>query len=278
MARQKRIYNAVGEKVLFKPAKVIKSLERAGASRRLAEDITMQVQKRVSTGMRTFDVYSMAHAELRRHRERPIAARYGLKQAILMLGPTGYPFEQFVAKILAHQGYETSVGVVVPGYCISHEVDVVAETESKHFMIECKFHNSQGHHNDVKVPLYIQSRFLDIKKKEQKTKGLKRFHQQWIVTNTRFSKDAIQYGTCVGLKLIGWRYPADGGLTSLVENTGLHPLTCLTTLTHADKRKLLEKKIVLCRDLLQAERHLRQIKMSESKIQKVLAEAKGVCG
>jgi hypothetical protein len=80
------------------------------------------------------------------------------------LGPSGFPFEKYVAEILKYQGYRVEVGVIVEGFCVKHEVDIIAEKEAKHFMIECKFHNQPGTFCDVKIPLYINSRFLDIEK------------------------------------------------------------------------------------------------------------------
>ncbi len=66
------------------------------------------------------------------------------------LGDTGYPFEKFVAALLRSEGYETKVGVIVQGHCVTHEVDVVAENDRHHYMCECKFHNSQGRFCNVK--------------------------------------------------------------------------------------------------------------------------------
>ena len=42
------------------------------------------------------------------------------------LGPSGFPFEKLVGKILEQEGFETRVGVIVQGNCVQHEVDVIA--------------------------------------------------------------------------------------------------------------------------------------------------------
>ena len=131
-----------------------------------------------------------------------------------------------------------------------HEVDVEAEKEDKHFMIECKFHSDQARKCDVKIPLYIHSRFEDIRQQWAKQPGHhQRFHQGWLVTNTRFTTDAIEYGTCVGLNLISWDYPKHGSLKERIDVSGLYPLTCLTTLTRREKQALLDQDVVLARDL-----------------------------
>ncbi|MCH5685183.1 restriction endonuclease [Niabella sp. W65] len=82
----------------------------------------------------------------------------------MTLGPTGFPFEKLTAAILESMGYSTRTGVIVPGHCVKHEIDVIATKEEHHIMVECKFHNRQGFVSDVKIPLYIQSRFLDVEK------------------------------------------------------------------------------------------------------------------
>ena len=127
-----------------------------------------------------------------------------------------------------------------------HEIDVIAEKENNHIMIECKYHNLPGTICDVKIPLYINSRFKDVEASWIQLPGHdKKFHQGWVVTNTRFTQDAIQYGTCAGLKLIGWDYPNGEGIRSKIDTLGLYPITCLTKLSKFEKQQLLEKRIVL---------------------------------
>ena len=109
------------------------------------------------------------------------------------LGPTGFPFEKYIAEILKEYGYATKVGEVVKGYCVSHEVDVIAQKGKECFMIECKYHNKRGRRLDVKVAMYIYARFLDIKRAQEKIKEHKKhFHQAWLVTNTKCTREAIR--------------------------------------------------------------------------------------
>src|SRR5690625_6173565 len=75
-------------------------------------------------------------------------------------------------------------------------------------MIECKYHNAEGRVCNVKIPLYIHSRFLDIEKQWIRRKSHKtKHHKGGVYTNTRFTSDAIQYGKCVGLLMTSWDYP-----------------------------------------------------------------------
>ena len=145
-------------------------------------------------------------------------------------------------------------------------------------MIECKYHSDQGRFCDVKIPLYINSRFLDVKEKWEKQKGHEtKFHQGWVYTNIRFTTDATQYGNCVGLMLVSWDYPNKKSLKDRIDKSGLHPLTSLTTLTRAEKSKLLEKNIVLCKELYENPQLLEEIGIDKSRHQKNLDDSQELC-
>lgn len=267
-----------GERAEFDRSKLRNSLERSGANEAVIQKVIDKIDDFLYDGISTKEIYKKAFRLLRKT-SRPTAARYKLKRAIMELGPTGFPFEKFVGAILDHQGYRTQVGVIVKGHCVNHEVDVVAQKDNQHFMVECKFHRDEGRHCDVKIPLYIQSRFLDVEKEWQKSPGHDtKFHQGWIYTNTRFTKDAIQFGTCVGLMLVGWNYPKKDSLKEQIDRSGLHPITCLTTLTKAEKQKLLAVDKVLCMDLCNHPDLLNSIGIKNSKRQKnILYEANELC-
>ena len=239
-----------GELVDFDLEKLNNSLKRTQASEDLIQKIVFDVQSRLYDGITTKKIYQMAFKMLNKSRTKSSASRYKLKKAIMELGPTGFPFEKFVAAILRNEGFKTEVGVFVKGYCVTHEVDVVAKNEREHYMVECKYHNQQGRVNDVKIPLYIQSRFFDIDKQCRILEGENsKFHQGWIYTNTRFSSEAIKYGECAGLKLVSWDYPENNSLAYQINKHGLFPITSLVTLSKKDKEKLLEKEFVLCKEI-----------------------------
>jgi len=271
------ITKASGQKAPFNRGKLKQSLLRSGASAEQADEILSEVMDMLVEGMSTRKIYKTAF-RLLRNVSRPAAARYKLKQAIMELGPSGFPFEQFVAELLNYKGYETQVGEIVQGHCVKHEIDVIAEKDKHHFMIECKFHNRQGYVSDVKIPLYIQSRFLDVEKRWKQLDGhAEKFHQGWVVTNTRFSDDALQYGRCMGLQLIGWDYPHKDGLKDWIDRSGLHPVTCLTTLTQKEKQQLLDRKIVLCKTLHRNHSVLQSIGINSPRLQKVMEECSALC-
>jgi len=271
------ITKASGEIVKFSEEKLRSSLQHAGASNEQINSIIDEISVKLHEGISTKTIYKLAF-NLLKGSSRHIAAKYHLKQAIMELGPSGYPFEKYVGEILRYQGYGIKVGEIVQGQCVQHEIDVIAQIGNQQLMIECKYHNQPGIFCDVKIPLYIQSRFKDvevqwIKSSAKETKS----YQGWVVTNTRFSTDAIQYGTCAGLKLIGWDYPLAGSLKDQIDTLGLYPITCLTSLTKNEKQSLLDRKIVLCKDILQNEKLLEQIGVMSSRIDIVLQETHQLC-
>ena len=271
------IVKMTGETAEFDQSRLRRSLERSGASDVVIKQVIDKIETSLYDGITTKEIYKTAFALLRKS-SRPTAARYKLKKAILELGPTGFPFEKFVGKILSYEGFRTEVGVIVKGHCVNHEVDVIAEKDEKHFMVECKFHGDQSRHCDVKIPLYIQSRFLDVEKQWRKKDGHDtKFHQGWIFTNTRFTSDAIQFGTCAGLMLVSWDYPKNGSLKERIDISGLHPITCLTTLSKNEKQRLLAKNKVLCMELCNQPELLKSIGIMKQRHKNILKEAHELC-
>lgn len=271
------VTKANGESVPYDEMQLRRSLQRAGASADVSARIASEVRPLLHKGITTRELYGMAFRLLHRHSHH-MAARYRLKRAILDLGPSGFPFERFVARILEHDGYRTEVGVILQGRCVQHEVDVVAERGDQHFLVECKYHNTPGRVCDVKVPLYIRSRFVDIVERRQAEPGNGHtFHQGWLVTNTRFTGDALQYGECAGLRMIGWDQPEKGSLKHRIDRSGLYPLTCLSTLTQVEKERLLARGLVLAADVRKEPEILSAALVRQQRLAAVLREADEVC-
>jgi hypothetical protein len=265
--KSKKIYKSDGRLVKFSSQKVRRSLIRSGAPRDLANKITQQVEADIKTGMKTNDIYRLAFKLLKKEKKSGVAARYNLKQAILELGPTGFPFERFISRLFEKKGFATKVSQIYKGQCVNHEVDVVVDSAHKTRLIECKFRNYPGSRVNVKIPLYIQSRFLDIKKGIRKTT---KEYEPWIITNSTFSTDAITYAECIGMKIIGWRYPRNFGLEHLIEDMHLHPITCLSSLTKTQKQQLLRHDIVICKELFEKRKFLQGIGVNVGRLYKEL--------
>ncbi|MBS1681550.1 MAG: restriction endonuclease [Cytophagales bacterium] len=277
MASDVIITKASGKKERFENKKLRASLEHAGATTILADQIVQEIEANLIEGMTTKLIYKKAYRLLSKA-ALPVAGRYHLKNGIMELGPSGFPFEKYLSEILAHQGYAVQVGNILDGKCVRHEIDVIAEKADQHFMIECKYHNSPGIACDVKIPLYIQARFIDVEAQWKMMQGHgSKFHQGWVVTNTRFTTDAISYGSCAGLKLVSLDYPNVGSLREMIEETGLYPITCLTTLTQQEKKSLLERNVVLCKEICHHPQYLRELNIPVNRIKNILEEGNQLC-
>jgi len=271
-SRQVSIIKANGRSEPFDPEKLLRSLTRSGADSELAEEIADRVASSLKGGERTRDIYAKAFTALR-DAQRSTAARYSVKRALLELGPTGYPFEDFVAEIFGTRGYTTETRVMRSGRCVEHELDMVAVRDTEMCAAEVKFHNSAGTKSDLKVALYVHARFLDI----GANKDLQPINTPMLITNTKFSSHAVAYAECVGLTLIGWDYPKKGNMRELIEESGVHPVSCLTTLSTARKRALMTQGIVLCRQLRANREAMRALGMSDTSIEQVLDETQHLC-
>jgi hypothetical protein len=239
----------------------------------LVEEVVDHVVAELKDGMKTSAIYRHAFSYLRR-KQPSAASRYNIKKAILDLGPTGYPFEKIIAEILKTRGFSIEVGKILQGFCVSHEIDVIAKNKKRFIMVESKFHNQAGYKTDVKVALYVKARFDDVSKRLPED-GKK--IEAWLVTNTKLTSDAIKYAACVGIKTIGWNHPPDGSLQQLIESSGLRPLTCLTSLTNYHKKQLIAGGLVICREIADNKGILASIGLNKARADRVIKEVEELC-
>lgn len=268
-----------GTKQLFEEEKLVNSLKRAGASDTDIDNVLEKIESHMKDGMTTSEIYSHAFSLLHKHSFRT-AIKYSLRRALAELGPDGFPFEKLIARIFHAWGYETITDQHVMGACIEHEIDVVAWKDKTLAMVEAKFHNEFGMKSDVKVALYIKARFDDIAQNEFDFGGVRRkLSERWLFTNTKFTDQAIKYASCNDLRLVGWNYPTIGNLHNLIENLGLHPITCLNSINHQQKNDLIGRNIVTCAGLIKRPEILKEIGIhSQEDMTKILDESKMVIG
>ena len=243
------IVKANGEREAFEPEKLRVSLLHSGATEKATEEVISHILPELHSDMTTDEIYRHAFSILA-ETDKPVAKSYSLRRAVMDLGPSGFPFEDFVAEILEAKGFHCLTRQTVLGGCVPHEVDVVAYNEKKLIMVEAKFHNELGTKSDLKVVLYTKARFDDLAENVFNYGGRDRsITDSWLVTNTKFSSTAIHYGVCKNLTMIGWNYPEKGNLQDMIEDEALYPITCLVSLSTADKRTLLGERVVLCSDI-----------------------------
>ncbi len=272
-----KIVKHSGNIVEFKREKLRDSLLKSGASRSIVEDVISQIEKQLYEGISTKKIYKLAFGLLKKNANSH-AARYNLRAAIQLLGPAGFFFEKYIAKLFQSEGYETLTNLLLQGKCVSHEVDVVVRKNNYLTMIECKFHAGRDAVSDVKVPMYILSRFNDLK-----SQRLAIFEEDnvldncFIITNNRFTADAIQFARCSNISLLSWDYPDNENLRDKIDRSQLYPVTCLTTLTLAEKDRLMNVGIILVKELLEDTDCLKSIDLSQNRVKNVIREASELC-
>ncbi len=272
-----KVIKHTGEHVNFEPEKLRNSLLKSGASVAIVDIILEKVINEIYEGISTKNIYKKAFGLLKKD-ANSYAARYNLKSSIQMLGPAGFHFEKYIARIFESEKYETKINLSLQGKCVSHEVDVLIKKGERIEMVECKFHMSRDAASDVKIPMYILSRYNDLNVKEHEVFSKKDMISGcWVVTNNRFTTDAIDFAVCSGIKLLSWDYPIDNNLETKNLKDCLYPLTCLTTLTSSEKDKLLNAGMILAKDLMVSPEALEEIKISSKRIIHVLGEVEELC-
>jgi len=250
-----------GEREEFDRQKTRAGIMRAGATEDEAEVVLGKLLPELHEGITTEEIYRRVRQLLDVHK----AARYGLKKAILRLGPEGENFERFVARLFQKEGFETEVRLNLQGRCVCHEVDVVIKKDGKRSMVECKFHNSLGLKCSIQNALYTYARFLDLRQAHG-------FESAILATNTRFTSDVDRYARCVEMGLLGWRYPEEASLEKLIEKHLLYPTTVLD-MKRSDQAVLLDSGMLLVEDIVEREPDVRRL-LSSSSAEQLIVEAR----
>lgn len=270
------IVKADGSIEVFDPVRLATSLERAGASERAAERIAQTIAESIAPGSTSKEIYSRAFALLRRE-GRPVAARYAMRRALLELGPSGHPFEDFVSRLLVAEGWQVETRKIIQGRCVQHETDFYASHPGKgeYLAAELKYHNDPAYKTDLKVALYVKSRFDDIFACDPKSQSCP-IDRGMLVTNTKFTSEAIKYAECSGVELLGWSYPHDASLFARMSKAKIFPITALTSLTRAEKRLLINEQTVTVDEIVQNRSLLAPLHLSSERIGVLMAEADGL--
>ncbi len=284
-----QIRKANGNIEEFNEKKLINAIVKTGAHIDVAIEICEYVKNKCNENykdqpIKTEYIYHLAFKHLK-NISKASALKYSLKRSMLEIGPSGFPFEKFIAEIWRHEGYDAITGQMIMGQCVSHEVDVVAWNQDKLIMVEAKYHSDAGSRTDLKNALYVKARYddienttfciesFDIKDESVNVKKVpEKLSEGWLITNTYFSETAITYAKCNDLKLMSFDYPEDGSLQDKIIEYSLYPITILTTLSKEEKKKLIEKNIILCQTLRNRSYILEEIGVNKDRTYSILEE------
>lgn len=243
------ITKANGDRELFSKTKLCASLERSGAPLALAEAVCQKVSATIGPDVTTTDIFRAALSYLI-DEDLTLAAVYSLRRGVSSLGPAGFLFEHYLEVVLRAYGYTTKRNQIIQGTCITHEIDLTAQKDTTHFIIEAKYHNEYGIRTHVPTVMYAYARLLDIAEREVKNETQSYSHKMWVITNTKFTDTATKYAVCRDVKLTGWDYPKGESLEDIIINKKLFPITVLPALTEAARDTFAKVNIILVQDLL----------------------------
>jgi hypothetical protein len=140
------------------------------------------------------------------------------------------------------------VGTLLDGRCVKHEVDVLAVNEKEVRLFECKYRNRPNNTTDVKVAMYVRSRFEDLRW-TMKSQYPGKLFRGCLITNTRFTSDALRYAQCVDLEVMSWKHPRKMSLEKLIEDRRLYPVTVISGIQVGLVKSLIDRNIILLKDL-----------------------------
>lgn len=244
------VVKASGETEPLDLNKIRRSCERVGASPEVIEKVVQEISDLVYNGMTTKKIYIMVRNILKKY-ARYSEARFRLKEAMIKLGPSGFPFESYINEVLKEYGYSTRIRTMLKGVCANHEIDIIAQSQipsSEKYLVECKYHNAFGIYTGLKETLYTHARLLDLQ--DGYRKGVcELLNKAWLVTNTKISKEAVKYGECKDIKLLGWNHPQNNGLEQLIKEKDLYPVTVLDFVDQISLNKFSKSGIMLIKNL-----------------------------
>ncbi len=267
-----KIKNSAGKWEEFESQTLHNSLAQAGADQVVIEKIIDAIVSAPELRS-TEDIFELTYAYLKFF-NRSVAARYRLKQALGELGPHPQVFVQYVAKIFAEQEYTVREAHTLKGRCVDHETQLIIEKNDRRYIIQCTL-KKRGTTTDITSVLQLKALFDDLSAQWAEAEQPHLVSDgALLVTNSRFTSQAIEFGTCVGLQLLGWDYPGTDNLADMIHSLGLYPITCLTGLTKTQKIILVQKNILLCRELRSRRNLLRKIQVPQEHRKRVLNECK----
>lgn len=261
-----------GSREDFQREKVVRTLLRVGTSRDTAEKVTSWVEGRIYDGISTKRILDMVFQRLRKY-ESAVSSRKDLKTALC--GIRSKPeFEEYVRIVLRAHGYNVTENQVIQGFCVTHEIDGIAEKDGKTIYLEVKSHADPHSYTPFEVTLAAKAKWDDIKEGFKKGFNNHPFDKVLIVCNTKLTEHARKYADCIGLEHMGWNSPVGCGLDRLIEEKKLYPVTILRNLSEKERDALSDHDIITLKQLVEAKG--KNVGIPKSRITRFIEEAESI--
>jgi hypothetical protein len=235
----------------FDRNKIVATCMRMGATKQDAEEIAGKIESRVYDGMPTAKVLQRIFQFI--HKYKPQASRlYDLRRGLSLMNSKP-EFEKFVQILLANIGFEVVPNKILKGKCIEHEVDAIARKDGVTYFVEAKHHYNYHAFTGLDESRIARAVLEDVS--EGFNLGLTdlKIDEAMIVTNTKYSEQAMQYRICRNILQIGWSTPADLGLRNIILEKSLYPLSCIRGLKTDVRLQLVDSGIILINQLVAEE-------------------------
>jgi hypothetical protein len=216
----------------FSKNKLLRTVMRVGASRKVALIVVDTISKEAYDGITTKEILDRTFSLLKDY-EPIVNLLKDLRTALKNI--KSFPdFEEYVRLLLGSHGYKVSPNIVIQGFCVTHEIDGVLEKNGRKLYLEAKHHSEPHISTPFNVTLSVKAKWDDIEHGFREGLNDYHFDSVLIVCNTRLTKHAEKYARCVGLEHIGWNSPTDSGIESLIAKTNFYPVTILKSLTNEE--------------------------------------------
>ena len=243
------VTKADGSKQLFDEQKIMQTCMRMGANHEEAIKVARQIERRIYEGITTRKILQMIYSLMRKQKPA-VKHLFDLKYGISLM-VSKPEFEAFVRILLVYSGFKVEPNTILRGLCGEHEADAIATKDGLTHFVEVKHHSNYHALTGLDESRIARAILEDVT--EGYSQGLTRIKidRAMIVTNTRYSEHAINYGRCRGILQVGWASPEVFGLRELVEKHRLYPLSCLRGINEKVRLRLVEAGIVVIKQLLE---------------------------
>ncbi len=222
----KHVTKVDGGRQPFDPGKVQRTLRNLGVGAEDAERIAHEIEASVPDGVKTTTVFRMIRTRARA--VRPATAhRTNLRRALALLRPKP-EFEEFVRVLLREHGYRVEAGCILAGLCGEHEVDGIVQKDGTTVFVEVKHHASHHRMTGLDEGRIARAIVEDLQEGFRSGRCTVSIDGALIVCNTKLSEHAKRYATCRGIGHIGWDFPEEQNLRTMIEKTQSYPVTIVT--------------------------------------------------
>jgi len=191
-----------GSQQVYDQSKVINALKNSGIQDDRIPVILFEIEKTLYPGIATNEIYKKLHQEIAQKVSQTDAQFFRAREGLAKVG--SFVFEKLISEILTTQGYNCTWNVMVPGFCIEHQTDVVATKGDQKLFVEVKHHRNEHRDTGLGDAVETWGRIMDIR--ESANPESKSFTGAVLVVNTKFSQHAIKFAACRRVQLLGWRY------------------------------------------------------------------------